>query len=81
MDANGASVLLRGVSLPVFDGPAPPVLSFRVIQQRWNMNAVRLPLSVASWQAGGQAYLDRAASLVSAANAEGLIVILGAHEN
>ncbi|HEY1241728.1 MAG TPA: cellulase family glycosylhydrolase, partial [Bryobacteraceae bacterium] len=44
-------------------------------------NAVRLPLSVASWQAGGQAYLDRAASLVSAANAEGLIVILGAHEN
>src|SRR5690242_2161607 len=57
LDANGALVLLRGVTLPMLEASDPPALAFRVIQQRWNMNAVRLPVSVAAWRSGRQAYL------------------------
>jgi hypothetical protein len=42
------------------------------------MNAIRLPLDVATWQREGQPYLDRAAKAVGAANAEGLIAVLAA---
>jgi len=81
LDANGALVLLRGVTLPLLETSDPPPLAFRVIQQRWNMNAVRLPVSVAAWLTGRQAYLDRVAGLVAAGNREGLVVILTAQQD
>ena len=55
--------------------------TFRVIQQRWNMNAVRLPVSAAVWKRDGQAYLDRVAAVVALANAESLVVVLAAQED
>jgi len=51
---------------------------FRIIQQRWNMNAVRLPVEVAVWKREGQPYFDRLARVVAAANAEGLVAVLAA---
>ncbi|MEO8367864.1 MAG: cellulase family glycosylhydrolase [Candidatus Solibacter sp.] len=75
-DAKGQTFLLRGVGLPGWESAAP--LTYRVIRQRWNMNEVRMPLDVATWRRDGQAYLDRAAKAVAAANAEGLIVVLAA---
>src|ERR1043166_6792448 len=42
------------------------------------MNAVRLPVEVAVWKREGQAYFDRLARVVAAANAEGLVAVLAA---
>jgi uncharacterized protein (TIGR03437 family) len=53
-------------------------LAYRIVQQRWNMNCVRLPLDITAWQREGAAYLTRVAKAVSLANAEGLVAILAA---
>lgn len=76
VDSVGTTFLLRGVGLPAWDTATS--YTYRVIQQRWNMNAVRLPLQVSAWQREGQPYLDRAAKAVAAANTEGLVAILAA---
>ena len=55
--------------------------TFRVIRQRWNMNAVRLPVSAAVWKRDGKAYLDKVAAVVALANAEGLLAVLAAQED
>lgn len=55
--------------------------TFRVIRQRWNLNAVRLPLNPDIWQRDGNAYLDRIEQAVKLANAEGLVVNLAAIRN
>ena len=67
--------------LPLFDGAVPPPLTFRILQQRWNFNAVRLPVSVTQWKRDGSPYLDRIAAAVSTANRESLVVILTAVED
>src|SRR5690242_5083561 len=83
VDAKGSVVLLRGVNMPGLEAASPTAAdlvardsmtthTFRVIQQRWNMNAVRLPVSPWLWKQNGAAYLDRVAAAVAAANAEGL---------
>lgn len=76
VDSTGQVFLLRGAGLPGWETAAP--LAYRIIQQRWNMNAIRLPLDVAAWQREGQPYLDRAAKAVALANAEGLVAVLAA---
>lgn len=76
VDANGDSFLLNGVVLPELSNAGTP--TFRVLRQRWNMNAVRLMASPAEWMQEGSVYLDRLADSVRAANAEGLVVILAA---
>jgi uncharacterized protein (TIGR03437 family) len=75
VDSTNTPFLLRGVGVPAWDTAAPP---FRIIQQRWNMNAVRLPVEVAVWRKEGQPYFDRLSKTVAAANAEGLVAILAA---
>ena len=45
------------------------------------MNTVRMPVSPAVWKRDGQAYFDRIATVVRAANGEGLVVVLAAHED
>lgn len=75
-DSTGQPFVLRGVGLPGWETATG--YTYRVIQQRWNMNAVRLPVSVATWRRDGQPYLDRVMQAVTAANTESLVVILAA---
>ena len=56
-------------------------LTFRLIQQRWNTNTVRLPVSTALWRRDGQDYLNRIAAIVKSANQEHLLVVLAAFED
>ena len=58
---------------------AMTAFTFRIIQQRWNMNAVRLPVSAAIWRRDGKAYLDQIGAVAAAANQENLVVILAAY--
>ncbi|MGH6961283.1 MAG: cellulase family glycosylhydrolase, partial [Dongiaceae bacterium] len=68
------------ISLLVLLTAAAGDLTFAVMRRRWNMNAVRIPVSVATWQCDGQAYLDRVAALVRRANDADLVAILAACE-
>jgi uncharacterized protein (TIGR03437 family) len=89
-DSTNQTFLLRGVDMPGLEvaNPGQPdidakramtALTFRIIQQRWNMNAVRLPVSAAIWRRDGKAYLDQIATVAGAANQENLVVILAAY--
>jgi uncharacterized protein (TIGR03437 family) len=91
-DATGSAFLLRGINYPGLEAAAPTTIelaaqaamtphTFRVIQQRWNTNAVRLPVSPAVWKRDGAAYFDKVAADVAAANGEGLVVILAAYQD
>jgi hypothetical protein len=66
VDSTGMVFLLRGVSMPGLEAISPTAtdlanvravssFTFRVIQQRWNMNTVRLPVGAAVWKRDGQA--------------------------
>ena len=84
VDATGTPFLLRGVELPGLETPSPPAAAFapftlQVIQQRWNMNAVRVPVSVALWKPNPQQYLTQVAAAVAAANRQQLVVVLAAY--
>lgn len=84
VDAAGAPFLLRGVELPGLETASPPPaaftpFTFQVIQQRWNMNAVRLPVSVALWKANPQPYLAQVAATIAAAGRQQLVVVLAAY--
>ena len=94
VDSTGDLILLRGVSMPGLEVPDPQPGSadarnvaamtgptFGVIRVRWNMNTVRLPVSVALWQRDGSRYLDRVAEVVRLANEADLVVTLSAHED
>jgi hypothetical protein len=92
VDSTGAVFVLRGVSMPGLEAVSPTAadlanvramtgFTFRVMRQRWNMNAVRLPVSAAVWKRDGPGYLDRMAAVVALANAEGLVVVLAAQED
>ena len=45
------------------------------------MNTVRFPVVPALWKRDGQAYFDRVAAVVRAANGEGLVAVLAAYED
>ena len=82
VDAANLPFLIRGVNVPGLETGNTAAFTefhFRVIRQRWNMNGVRLPVSVALWQRDGAAYLETVASAVALANAEHLLVILSAY--
>ncbi len=92
LDTAGKKFLLRGVRMPGLEPFLPTAadldavramtpFTFQILQQRWNMNAVRLPVSAPVWRRDGQPYLDRVAAIVKAANQTGLVVILAAHED
>ena len=84
VDRRGRPFLIRGTALPelragtsladgLFDPFSSTVLS--VIRQRWNMNAVRLPVSLADFESD-PAYLERIAEVLKRANRVELLVIL-----
>src|SRR5687768_16008017 len=65
-DESGIVITLRGAQISGLEVPgnspgaqndaAMNDLTFGVVRQRWNMNAVRLPVSVAAWQRDGSRY-------------------------
>jgi uncharacterized protein (TIGR03437 family) len=69
---TGLPVVLRGVTLD-----EPSATSFGVIRVRWNLNAVRLPVNLATWRQDA----DRIVADVQAANSQGLLVIVVAKGN
>src|SRR5882724_1157549 len=90
MDSIGQTFLLRGVEMPGLEVANPAQsdldavramtpLTFGIVQQRWNMNAVRLPISAAIWKRDGKVYFDRIAAVATSANGKGLVVILAAY--
>jgi hypothetical protein len=91
VDEDGQAVALRGVVMPgleVMDaGPesadaqnvaAMTSATFGVMRLRWNLNAVRLTVSVAAWLRDRDDYLEKVADIVRIANDAGLAVILAA---
>src|SRR4051794_37004772 len=79
IDATNSNFLLRGVQVP--DLNHANALTFRVIQQRWNMNTVRVPVSVSEWKRGGADYLNRVQDVVRAGTEEHLVVVLAAKDD
>jgi uncharacterized protein (TIGR03437 family) len=91
VDSTNTGFLMRGVQMSGLDAANPtPVdtaavaamtpLTFRLIQQRWNTNTLRLPVSTAVWRRDGLPYLNRIAAIVKSANQEHLLVVLAAFE-
>lgn len=94
VDSTGDVTLLLGVHMPGLEVLDPQPASsearnvaamtyatFGVIRLRWNMNTVRLPVSVRAWRRDGTAYLDRVAAIVRLANDAELAVVLVACED
>ncbi len=89
VDSSGHTFLIRGAGLPEFRTLAPraaetapgfsPYSStvFGTIRQRWNMNAIRIPLSLVDY-AGDAGYLQALGDTIRRANALELAVILSA---
>jgi uncharacterized protein (TIGR03437 family) len=83
LDSTGQGVVLRGGEIPGLDRPAltpdlqialsPP--TFSSMRQRFNMNALRLPVSITNFESD-PLFLTRVATVVRQANAVGLVVIL-----
>ena len=72
------AVTLQGTQAPKDIGLDYAGTMFSTIRQRWNMNAVRLPLSVDESQTSG--YFERIAEIVRRANQSELPVILAADD-
>jgi uncharacterized protein (TIGR03437 family) len=87
VDSEGQVVFLRGVEIPGLqfneerNAAAMTDGAFVILRRRWNLNTVRLPVSVWRWRREGQSYLDRAAAIVRLANESDLVVVLAAWEN
>ncbi len=87
LDATGEPVILRGLTVPGLEtdaysnAAALNAATFGVIRLRWNLNTVRLPVSVALWKRDGVRYLDRVADIVRLANAADLVAVLAARED
>src|SRR5438046_5319681 len=86
-DESGQTLLLRGVQIPGLQKETPDATTLRAIssmsahtfvllRQRWNANAVRLPVAGSIWRRDGQAYLDKVAAIVKLANDAGLVAVL-----
>jgi uncharacterized protein (TIGR03437 family) len=90
LDSENQPILLRGTQLRALDldeDPGPPAgiagltaTTFSTIRQRWNMNVVRLLVSVRRWE-DEPAYLDRIDEIVQKANRAELAVILAPVED
>ncbi len=75
VDEAGQIILLRGTQLPSLEAATPTTLS--QIRQRWNMNAVRLPVSVSAANRDPD-YLGRVAGAIKKVNQAEMIAILAA---
>jgi hypothetical protein len=74
-------VLLPGLEVPASRDDRFQDRTFGIMPVRWNLNAVRLPVSVVLSQRDGRQYLDRVTVIVNRANAAGLVAILAPCED
>jgi uncharacterized protein (TIGR03437 family) len=92
VDAKDRPFIIRGTQLPDFHLSAPgagayswyqfalySATTYSAIRQRWNMNAVRVPLDVAEEETT-PGYLAEAGKMVRSANQLELLVILAARD-
>lgn len=93
LDSAGHVIVLKGTEMPGLNVAHPDpsgvetqtaaaltATTFSTIRLRWNMNALRLPVS--SWIDGADpAYLPRVSDIVRKANAAGLVVILAEYDD
>ena len=86
-DSTGQVIPLRGVEMPGLNlaNPTPAqrqtldamnAVNFGILRLRWNLNAVRLPVSNWVWRRDGQSYLDRVGRIVQAASDAGLVAVI-----
>src|SRR5262245_49576633 len=69
LDASGLNVELTGVNVPItVVGQAGNDVLFKVIRRRWNLNAVRLPVSVSDWLRDGELYISAVTRTIHDAN-------------
>ena len=83
VDSTGHAFLLRGTAMPFRKAADAEQLTASVFSQigsRWNMNALRLQLSVAMDVADPIGYIAQVKRVVHDANAMGLVAILGPHD-
>src|SRR5882757_6794731 len=82
VDAAGTTFLLRGTAMPFRVASDTKVLTASVFSQiglRWNMNTLRLQISVAMDTADAS-YMARVKSIVHDANSMQLMVMLAPHD-
>ncbi len=79
IDGNGRQILLQGTEAPIYLGLDYAGTMFSTIRQRWNMNMVRLPVSVDRSERD-PAYILHVTEMVRRANQAELYVILVAIE-
>jgi Cellulase (glycosyl hydrolase family 5). len=84
VDDDSRAIILKGTQMSGLQAanlaPAMTATTFSTIRLRWNMNALRLPVSVLLGLRD-PAYLPRVATIVRQANQIGLVVILAASED
>lgn len=90
VDGGGLKVALKGVVVPGLERWGEPAAaaqqaamteaSFGVLRVRWNLNTVRLPVSLDIWKRDGDRYLAAVEEIVDRAERWELAVVLAARE-
>jgi uncharacterized protein (TIGR03437 family) len=83
VDSTGQAFVLRGTAMPFRQASDAAVLTasvFSQIGQRWNMNALRLQISVDMDAADPTGYIAQVKQIVHDANAMQLVAILAPHD-
>lgn len=83
VDSAGRAFLLRGTAMPFRQASDARVLTastFSQIGQRWNMNALRLQISVDMAVADPAGYIAQVQRIVHDANGQQLVVMLAPHD-
>jgi hypothetical protein len=79
IDPVSGPVMLRGVNLPGLQSgdqraiDAMNNVTFGILRLRWNINIIRLPVSIARWSNEGASYLARVKEVVRIANDNDLV--------
>jgi uncharacterized protein (TIGR03437 family) len=77
LDADGLNIEMMGVNVAPLSADTTELM-FKVIRRRWNLNVVRIPVSIPAWIEGGDTYLSAAVQAVESANNAGLAVVIAA---
>jgi uncharacterized protein (TIGR03437 family) len=81
IDGTGNRLELIAVNLGDVETAKDRNILFKILRRRWNMNAVRIPVSVSIWNRDGEAYFETVSRVVGVANDAGLAVIVAARDD